>query len=126
MKPKETNEPGEGVFLTGTTISDGGSWFTSLAKQLREYQEARKNPVPPVQITAERDMSALDKLVEQPSAYSSLISQVKGLIDDTLHPHQTETTAARVEVEEIWSKEKAGLPRLVSVGAHIFIVVLAL
>jgi periplasmic protein TonB len=126
MKPNEANKPDEVVFVTGTTISDGGSWYTSLVQQLREFQEARRNPPTPPQITAEKDMSALNKLVEQPSAYASLVAQLKGLYNDTLHPHQIEMTATPVEVEEIWSKPKSGVPRLLSVGAHIMIVVLAL
>lgn len=126
MKPNEMNEQDDRIFVTGTTISDGGSWYRSLVKQLREFQEARRNPPPVIQLTAEKDMTALDKLVEEPSAYSSLIAQIKGLIDDSLHPHKIETTATPVEVEEIWSKEKAGVPRLASVGAHVLVLILAL
>src|SRR5437899_2433833 len=98
MKPNESNEKDEVVFVTGTTISDGGSWYKSLVQQLREFQEARRNPPAALQLTAEKDMSALDKLVDPPSAYASLISQIKGLIDDIRHPHKIETTATPVEV----------------------------
>jgi|SwirhirootsSR2_FD_contig_51_1714009_length_1874_multi_5_in_0_out_0_1 TonB family protein len=126
MKPKVINEPGERVFVTGTTISEGGSWFNSLVEQLREMQEARRNPKPPVQITAARDMSALDKLVEQPSAFTSLFAGLRDSINDSLHPHKIETTATPVEVEEIWSKPKTGIPSLVSIGIHALVVILAL
>jgi len=126
MKPNEANKPGESVFLTGTCISDAEPWYKSLLKQIRELQEERKHPHTPVQITAQRDMSALDKLVDQPMAYVSLVGQIKSLINDARNPHKIETTAAPVEVEEIWSKPRTGLPRLVSIGVHVVIVVLAL
>jgi periplasmic protein TonB len=126
MKPKETNEPGESVFITGTCVSDAGSWYTSLTRQIRELREERRNPKPPVHITAERDLTALDKLVAQPSAFASLVAGVRGLVNDTLHPRKIETTATPVEVEEIWSKQKTGTPGLLSVGVHILVVTLAL
>jgi len=126
MKSNLTNEPGESVFVTGTCVSDAESWYSSLVRQLRELREARKNPPVPVQITAEKDMSALNKLVEQPSAYASLVSQIRSLIDDTLHPHKIETTVAPVEVEEIWSKPNNLTSRVVSFGVHVLVVVLAL
>jgi len=126
MKPNETNEQDERVFVTGTTLSDGGSWYQSLVKQLREFQEARRNPPQALQLTAERDMSALDKLVDPPSAFASLKAQIKGLIDDSLHPHKIETTATPVEVAEIWTKQKSGRSQLVSVGAHLLVLILAL
>jgi len=126
MKPNETNQTGDRVFVTGTSISDGGSWYSSLVAQLRDFQQERRSPRAPVQITAEKDMSALGKFIEQPSAFASLIAGIRGLIDDRLHPHKIETTATPIEVEEIWSKQKAGVPGLVSVGVHVLIVVLAL
>src|SRR5215467_1917127 len=126
MKPNEANEPGESVFLTGTCVSDAEPWFKSLLRQIRELQEERKHPHTPVQITAQRDMSALGKLVNQPPAYTSLIAQIKDLIEDVRHPHKIETTATLVEVEEIWSRQNDGVPRLVSVGVHVLIVILAL
>src|SRR5262245_45982279 len=126
MKPNESNEQDERVFVTGTTLSDGVSWYSSLVQQLRDFQEARRNPPPALQLTAAKDMSALDKLVDPPSAFASLKLQIQGLIDDTLHPHKIETTATPVEVAEIWSKQKSGRSQLVSVGAHIAVLILAL
>jgi TonB family protein len=126
MKPNENNELGESVFVTGTTVSDAGSWYHSLVKQLRELQEERRNPRPQVQITAAKDMTALDKLVQEPSSVSSLLAQVRGLIDDTLHPHKIEMSAAPVEVEEIWSAHKPAMSRVLSVGVHLGILGLAL
>jgi TonB family protein len=126
MKPNEANKPGESVFLTGTCVSDAESWFSSLLRQIREFQEERKHPRTPVHITAQRDMSALNKLVEQPSAYVSLVAQIKSLIEERRNPHKIETSATPIEVEEIWSKQNTGLPRLMSVGVHVLIIVLAL
>src|SRR5262245_32276709 len=112
MKPTHDNEPGTGVFTTG--VINDSSWLFSLVKQLRELRQERKNPPPPVEITAQRDPSALQNLLETRSSAASLFTQIKGVIDDTLHPRKIETTAERVEVEEIWSKPKMGLPRLLS------------
>ena len=127
MKPKVPSDPGESVFVTGTSISDGESWFTSLSRQLREMREEKRHPTAKVQITAARDMSALYTLVQQPNAYASLIAGVRGLIQDTLHPHKTQTSAELVEVQEIWSKDpNTGISGVMSIGVHVGIVVLAL
>jgi len=127
MKPNLDKEPKEAIFTTGTSISDGESWFSSLSRQLRESREERKNPHSGIEITAKKDMSALDKLVEQPNAYASLFAGVKGLIHDKLHPHKTETTATPVDVQEIWSKDpNTGISGVLSVAVHVGIVVLAL
>ncbi len=126
MKPNELNDADERIFVTGTTISEAGSWYISLVQQLREIRDARRNPKPPLQITAAPDRTALDKLVEPPSAFKSLFAGLRDSINDSLHPHKIETTATPVEVEEIWSKPKNGVPSLVSVGVHVLIVVLAL
>jgi TonB family protein len=126
MNPNETNDPRFGILKTGTTVSDSPSWLDSLLSQIRELREERKHPRPQIEITAQRDPSALDKLVEMPSPILSLASDVKEAINDIFHPHRTETTVERVEVEEIWSKPQAGVPRLLSVAVHVGIVGLAL
>jgi TonB family protein len=125
MKSNTENEPGQGVF-TGFTVVSGSPWFASLITLLRELKEERRNPPPPVEITAERDPAALDKLLETKSSTTSLFHEIKSLIHDMRHPRVIETTAERVEVEEIWSKHNKGLPSLLSVGVHAVIVVLAL
>jgi TonB family protein len=89
-------------------------------------REERKHPRAQVEITAKRDPSALDKLVEMPSPVLSLFSDIREAINDTLHPRKIETSVQPVEVEEIWSKQKTGLPRLLSVFVHVLIVSLAL
>src|ERR1051326_1751898 len=126
MKPTEANKPDESVLFSGTCVSDSGTVFNSLIQQIRELREERSNPHAPVQITAEKDMSALDKLIEEPTAYASLTRQIKDLIEDIRHPHSIETTATPVEVEEIWSKPQTGVPKIASVGVHVAIVVLLL
>lgn len=126
MKRNVNNEPGEGVFNLDTSISSSPSWFTSLVNQIRELQAERKNPAAPVQITAEPDPAALQQFVETSSPLSGLFGEIRDLIRDTFHPRKIESSVAPVEVEEIWSKPKTGLPRLMSIGVHVLIVVLAL
>jgi protein TonB len=125
MTPNDSNDPIK-IFKTGTTITDAPSWFDSLLRQIRELRDEKKNPRPQVKITAQRDPSALNNLIEMPSPISSLFSDIREAIDDYLHPRKIETSAELVEVEEIWSKPKAGVPRLLSIFAHVLIVSLAL
>jgi TonB family protein len=124
MKPNDSDE--RGVFVTGTSLSDSSSWWSSLVSQLKQLREERRNPPAPIEITAERDLSALKKLVDTPSPWTSLTGTVKGLIQDTLHPRKIETTATPVEVEEIWSKPESGVPRLLSLAIHVAVVALIL
>src|SRR5436853_3482234 len=126
MKPNENNEPRFGILKTGTTVSDCPSWLDSLLSQIRELREERKHPRPQVEITAQRDPSALDKLVEMPSPVLSLVSDLREAVNDYLHPRTIESSAAPVEVDEIWSKPQSGVPRLLSVFAHVLVVSLAL
>jgi TonB family protein len=126
MKPNQNNDPLLGIFKTGTVVSDSPSWFDSLLRQIRELREERRNPPPPIEITAERDPKALESLVDMPSPLRSLYSDAREAIHDFFHPRKIETTVAPVEVEEIWSKEKKGVPRLLSVGIHVAVVALAL
>ncbi len=125
MKPNENNDPRFGILKTGTIVSDAPSWFDSLLSQIRELREERKHPPTPVEITAERDPSALNNLIEMPSPLISLFSDVREAIRDTFHPRTIETSVTPVEVEEIWSKPETGLPRLLSVLVHVGIVALA-
>jgi len=126
MKPNETNDPRLDILKTGTTVSDSPSWMDSLLSQIRELREERKHPRPQVEITAERDPSALGKLIDMPSPVRTLLSDVREAFRDLLHPRKIETSAELVEVEEIWSKPKTGVPRLLSVLIHVGIVGLAL
>jgi TonB family protein len=126
MKPNESNDPRFGILTTGTTVSDSSSWLNSLIQQIREIRAERKNPPPQIEITAERDPRALEKLIEMPSPMLSLFSDAREAIHDFFHPRKIETTVQPVEVEEIWSKQQAGLPRLLSVFVHVLVVSLAL
>jgi hypothetical protein len=126
MKVKGNYEPGEGVFSYGASLSDSPSWFSSLVNQIKEILAERKNPPAPVQITAERDPAALQKFVDTSSPLGGLFGEIRELVRDTLHPRKIETTVAPVEVEEIWSKPKTGLPKLLSVSVHVLIIALAL
>lgn len=125
MKPKES-DPREDIFTTGMAVSDAPSWFSSLIMQVRELREERLHPRAPIKITAEKDLGALEKLIDPPSPVASLVTEVREIIQDALHPRKIETTAAPVEVEEIWSKHKSSVPRMLSVGAHVALLTLAL
>src|SRR5215831_16512900 len=126
MKTNESNDSQFEILKTGTSVSDSSSWFNSLVSQIRELREERKHPRPQVAITAQRDPSALEKLVEMPSPVRSLFSDLRDAANDLLHPRKIETSVEPVEVEEIWSKPKTGVPRLISVFVHVAIVGLAL
>ena len=75
MTPNPNTNPDEVIFKTGTTVSDAPSWFDSLRRQIRELREERKHPRQKVEITAQRDPSALNNLVEMPSPVLSLFSE---------------------------------------------------
>src|SRR5438552_14810215 len=126
MKSNPGTDPRPGIFKTGTSISDSPSWLDSLVTQIRELRAERKHPRPPIEITAEKDPSALDKLIEMPSPVASLFADVREAIHDLLYPRKIETSVAPAEVEEIWSKPKTGVPKLVSVGLHVAVLTLAL
>jgi periplasmic protein TonB len=110
------------IFSTGTSISEPNAWFISLIRQFRERSAERRNPVQHAEITAEKDPSALDKLVDPPSQISSLFATIRDIIDEKRHPRHIETTAAPVDVEELWSKRKMQIPGLVSLVAHVGVV----
>ena len=126
MTPNDSNDPRFGILKTGTTVSDSPSWLDSLITQIKELRDERKHPRPQVKITAERDPRALETLVDMPSPVLSLFSDVREAINDILHPRKIETTVQPVEVEEIWSKPKTGLQKLISVFIHALVVSLAL
>jgi TonB family protein len=124
MKPNHDIDPRFGILKTGTTVTDAPSWFDSLLTQIRELIEERRNPRPPVEITAEKDPKALELLVETPSPLLSLYGDIREAINDILHPRKIETSAAPVEVEEIWTKQNRSSRLLYSVGIHAAIVIL--
>lgn len=126
MKSDGSNDSGFGLFASATEVSQPSPWFLSLRRQIHELCEERKHPQPKFEITAQRDPAALEKLIETPSALASLVSQVWGLIDDTLHPKMTRVAAAPVEVKQIWSKRNTAAPKMMSAAIHGMLLVLAL
>ena len=126
MKSARNNESGFGLFASATEVSQPLPWFTSLHRHIQESRKERKHPQPKFEITAQRDPAALKKLIESPSAFGSLVSQVWGLIHDTLHPRTMQVTAASVEVVEIWSKPNTTVPRMMSAAIHGMLLVLIL
>jgi TonB family protein len=118
MKPNDS--PEQGPFSAATSISESKSWFSSIARQLRERREARSNP--PVEVTAEPDPTALQKFVEAPG----LLGSIGSLISDVFSPRKIVSSVDPVEVQEIWSKQNYKYPGLISLGVHIAIVLLLL
>ena len=126
MKSAKSNESGFGLFASATEVSQPLPWFMSLHRHIQESREERKHPHAKFEITAQRDPTALKKLIESPSAFGSLVSQMWGLIDDTLHPRTMRATAAPVEVREIWSRPNTTAPRMMSAAIHGMLLVLVL
>ena len=122
MKPPNDNNE-LGIFSAVSNPAET-SWMNSLIRQIREIREERKNPRQRVEITAKSDPSALDKFVETPSPFASLLATIKGIREDKRNPHRLETTAAPVEVEEIWSKQDSKIPGLLSLLTHAVVVTL--
>jgi len=107
------------IFLTGTSLSDPNAWFISLLRQIRDRRAERRNPPQYTAITSAPDLSALDKLVNRPNQIASLFSQITAIIEDRLHPHHIETSAAPVAVKELWQKRQNRVPELLSVLTHV-------
>ncbi len=121
MTDQETKRSGLPTF--GAVAED--TWITSLRRQLKQLSDERKNPRPRLELTAKKDPEALRKLLEAPSPFVSLISQVRSRIDDILHPKEKfQATAEPVEVEELWSEYNLTGPGLISVAGHTIAVLL--
>ena len=101
------------------------SWIVSLRKQLRQLADERKNPPVEPQLSAPPDPTALDKLVDTPTPFSSLIAQIRRGIDDVLHPKEKfKASAEPIEVEAVWSTHDQRTPGAISMAAHVVVVVL--
>ena len=101
------------------------NWITSLRRQLKQLSEERKNPTPQLKLTAKKDPRALRNLVEIPSPFVSLISQVRSRIDDIVHPKEKfQATAQPLKVEDLWSEHNLTGPGLISLAAHTIFVLL--
>jgi TonB family protein len=112
MNSNEIKE--QDIFKTGTSISAPVPWFASLARQFRQNREDRQTPH--VEVTARPDPTALDKFVIRPSLWSSIFSTARGMFSDRHRVIQT--TAAPVEVQDLWSKEGHSLSGVLSLGVH--------
>jgi len=113
MNPNDSND--QEIFKTGLQISGGGSWLSSILKQIRQRREDRLQP--PAEITATPDPTALDKLVRSRSSISSILWTLRDIGNDK--NRHFEVTAAPVEVEELWSPDKSGYSGIASVGLHV-------
>jgi TonB family protein len=117
MSPNDTNEQ-DIIFKTGVSISEGVPWYKSIFLQMR--QRAQERSAPRVDVTAPPDLSVLDKFVKSKSPFTSLISTVRDIL--AYRHHRLETTAAPIEVAELWSKDNSGYSGLVSVGLHLLLI----
>jgi protein TonB len=126
MKSRHTETETNPIFRTGTSLSDPNAWFISLGRQFRRYRAERSDPQSRVKITAAPDPRALDRLVNRPNQMVSLLSEVREAINDRIHPHYTETTAAPVAVKALWQKRQNHIPEVLSVLVHAGVVVLLL
>ena len=123
MKNGVTSEP---KLPTFSPIAED-TWVTSLRRQLVDMWEEHKNPPPELELTAEKDMSALNKLVEGPTSYVSLVKQVRSTIDDIIHPKEKpEVTAEPVEVTGIWTAHSRRTSGMISLASHVLLVVLVM
>src|SRR5262249_29981305 len=116
MKTNETNDSQFEILKTGTTVSDSPSWLNSLVSQIRELRDDGKNPRPQLEMTSQRELNSLEKIVETPSPVLSIFADLRDAVNDVICPRKIDTTVQLVEVEEICSKPKPGVPNLISVG----------
>ena len=56
----------------------------------------------------------------------SLVHQLRELQEERRNPRKIETTAAPVEVKELWPEHHVRIPGLLSIGVHVTVVTLAL
>src|SRR4030095_10253766 len=115
--PADLNE--RGIFKTGTSLSEPQPWFSSILKQFRQNREDRNKPA--AHLTAPPDLSALDKFVKPKPLLESILATARGMLDD--RGRTIQMTATPIEVEDLWSKNRTGLPRLLSVGLHGLLIV---
>ena len=101
------------------------SWIVTLRRQLKDLSAERKNPRGPLQTSVSPDLSALDRLVDTATPFSSLITQIRNAIDDIRHPKEKfEASAAPVEVESLWSAHNLNAPGVISMAAHLVLIAL--
>jgi protein TonB len=118
MNPYDSND--QEIFKTGTRLSASESWLQSIVRQLRQRREERE--LPPASVTAAPDPEALDKFIKSRSPLSSILWTIRDMRSDKNRHY--DVTAAPVEVQDLWSKDKSGYAGLLSVAAHVAIVVI--
>jgi len=106
------------IFKTGIQISEPVSWLQSILNQLRQRKEDRE--APHATVTAAPDPTALDKFVKARSPLASILWTLRDIKTDKSRHY--ETTAAPVEVQELWSADKSGFSGLLSLGVHGLII----
>ena len=116
MNPSEINE--QDIFKTGTSLSEPRTWLSSILEQIRQNREDHNRPS--AQITAAPDPSALDKFVKPKPLLGSILATARGMLAD--RGRTLQMTATPIEVEDLWSKDKSGLARLLSVGLHAVLI----
>jgi protein TonB len=110
------------IFKTGTSISEPVSWFQSIIRYFRQRKEDRG--ATPAAVTSAPDPTALDKFVQARSPLASILWTIRDMrLDKNRH---IEMTAQPVEVQELWSPDKSGYSGLISVGAHVLLVLVIL
>jgi TonB family protein len=120
MNSNDSNE--QEIFKTGTRISQSESWLQSIARQLRQRREDRDKA--PASVSSAPDPHALDKFVKARSPLASILWTLRDMRADKSRHY--DITAAPVEVQELWSKDKSGYAGLLSVGVHVASLVIIL
>jgi periplasmic protein TonB len=118
MNSNDSNE--QEIFKTGIQISEPESWLQSIVRHFRQRRKDRETP--PAAVTAAPDPNALDKFVKSRSPLTSILWTIRDMRSDKNRHY--DITAAPVEVQELWSKDKSGYAGLLSVFAHAAVVVL--
>ncbi len=119
----KTTEEKESILELGSVPAD--SWIVSLHRQIKQLADERKNPPDELRLSAPPDPTALEKMVDTPTPFSSLLVQIRTGIDDILHPKEKfKASAEPVEVEAVWSAHDQRTPGMISLAAHIIVIVL--
>ena len=116
MSSKEIND--QDIFKTGISISEPVPWFFSLVRQFRQRRDDRLTPH--VAVTSQPDPTALDKFVKGQSLLTSIVATARGMFSDRHRVIQT--TAAPVEVQDLWSHESHSASGLLSLGLHALLI----
>ena len=105
-------------------LVEGPTSFASLRRQIQEFRAEAANPTRRAEITAQADPHALEGLIDTQSPFLSIYLQARTILAEIRNPQPVETTAEPVEVEPLWSEWKVKKPVAVSLGAHVFMIML--